>query len=176
MWMDDLCSEDGQRVYDKKDCCVVSRRQKHLYVMNFFCEQINHTRTAAHAHSQSSLKCRLPNGISFYVFGRCFCKAETRACETLRSCAKRLRGLAFISSDPVWCAWGWSCFNQKFVFGGLELLHAENSLKNDWSKFKLLCKKAESLRFIQTAPQVVLSKYTATSLIKLHALVAYFRI
>jgi len=23
--MDDLCSEDGQRVYDKKDCWVVSR-------------------------------------------------------------------------------------------------------------------------------------------------------
>jgi len=21
--MDDLCSEDGQRVYDNKDCCVV---------------------------------------------------------------------------------------------------------------------------------------------------------
>jgi len=23
--MGDLCSEDGQRVYDKKECCVVSR-------------------------------------------------------------------------------------------------------------------------------------------------------
>jgi len=23
--MDDLCSENGQRIYDKKDCCVVSR-------------------------------------------------------------------------------------------------------------------------------------------------------
>jgi len=41
-----------------------------------------------------SLKCRLPNRNSFDVFDRCFCKVETRACETLRSCAKRLGGLA----------------------------------------------------------------------------------
>ena len=42
----------------------------------------------------TGLKCRLPNRISFGVFDRCFCKVETRACETLRSCAMRLRGLA----------------------------------------------------------------------------------
>ena len=42
----------------------------------------------------TDLKCKLPNRISFDVFGRCFCKVETRLCETLRSCAMRLRGLA----------------------------------------------------------------------------------
>ena len=42
----------------------------------------------------SELKCRLPNRISFDVFDRSFCKFEARACETLRSCAKRLGGLA----------------------------------------------------------------------------------
>jgi len=41
-----------------------------------------------------SLKCRLPNRISFDVFGRCFCKVETKARATLRSCAKHLGGLA----------------------------------------------------------------------------------
>jgi len=29
--MDDLRGEDGQRVYDKKDFCVVSRKQKDLF-------------------------------------------------------------------------------------------------------------------------------------------------
>ena len=38
----------------------------------------------------TGLKCRLPNRISFDVFDRCFCKVATRACETLRICAKRL--------------------------------------------------------------------------------------
>jgi len=42
----------------------------------------------------TGLKCRLPNRISFDIFDRCFCKVETRACETPRICAKRLRGLA----------------------------------------------------------------------------------
>jgi len=45
-------------------------------------------------HSQLPLKCRLSNRISFDLFYRCICKVETRACETLRSCAKRLGGLA----------------------------------------------------------------------------------
>ena len=55
-------------------------------------EQINHIGTTIqHGHLQSSLKCRLPNRISF---DRCFCKVKTRACETLRSCAQRLGGLA----------------------------------------------------------------------------------
>ena len=30
----------------------------------------------------------------FWLFDRCFCNVETRACETLRSCAKRLGGVA----------------------------------------------------------------------------------
>jgi len=51
------------------------------------------------------LKCWLPNCISFDVFDRCFCKVETRACETLRISAEAFReprgddyaqGLAFI--------------------------------------------------------------------------------
>ena len=96
--MDDLCSEDGQRVYDKKDCCVVSRLQKYRFLWyNFLFEQINQMRTTVqctvHVHPQLSLKCRLPNRNSFDVFDRCFCKDETRACETLRSCTKRLMGL-----------------------------------------------------------------------------------
>jgi len=57
-------------------------------------EQINRIRTAVHGHPQLSLKCRLSNRVSFDVFDQCFCKVETRVRETLRSCAKRLRGLA----------------------------------------------------------------------------------
>jgi len=55
-------------------------------------EQIKHIRTAVHSQP-NSLKCKLPNRISFNVFDRCFCKVETRACETQRSCANRLGGL-----------------------------------------------------------------------------------
>jgi len=44
-------------------------------------------------HPQLSLKCRLPNCISFDVFDRCFCKVETRACEMLLGFAEQLRGL-----------------------------------------------------------------------------------
>jgi len=40
------------------------------------------------------LKCRLPNRISFDFVDRCFCRVETRACKTLRSCAMRLGVLA----------------------------------------------------------------------------------
>jgi len=50
-------------------------------------------RSAVHDHPQLFLKCRLPNRITVEVFDRCFCKVETRACETLHSCAKRLGGL-----------------------------------------------------------------------------------
>jgi len=57
-------------------------------------EQINHKGTAVRGHPQLSLKCRLSNRISVDVFDRCFYKVETRACETPRSCAQRLRGLA----------------------------------------------------------------------------------
>jgi len=38
--------------------------------------------------------CQIVGPISFNVFDRCLCKIETRACETLRSCTKRLGGLA----------------------------------------------------------------------------------
>ena len=55
---------------------------------------VNHIRTAVHDHPQLSLKCRLPNRISFDVFDRCFCKVDTMVCETLLSCAKRLGDLA----------------------------------------------------------------------------------
>jgi len=62
---------------------------------------INHTRTAVYDHPQLSLKCRLPNPISFDVFDRCFCKVATWVCETLFSCAERLGGLALIQSGPA---------------------------------------------------------------------------
>jgi len=58
----------------------------------FMFEQINHMQTTVHGHPHLSLMCRLSNRISFNVLDRCFCKVETRPCETLRSCAKRLRG------------------------------------------------------------------------------------
>jgi len=57
-------------------------------------EQINHIGTAVHGHPQLSLKWRLPNRIRFDVFDPCFCKVQTRACETPCSCAQRLGGLA----------------------------------------------------------------------------------
>ena len=38
--MDDLCREDGQKVYDRKDCCLVSRQQKLRFLWyNFVFEQ-----------------------------------------------------------------------------------------------------------------------------------------
>jgi len=53
------------------------------------------THEPLHVVTQLSLQCWLPvaNRISF---DRCFCKVETRASETRRSCAKRLGGLASI--------------------------------------------------------------------------------
>jgi len=40
MSMDDLCREDGQKVYDRKDCCLVSRQQKLRFLWyNFVFEQ-----------------------------------------------------------------------------------------------------------------------------------------
>jgi len=54
----------------------------------------NHIRTTVHDHPQLSLRCRLPNHINFDVFDRCFCKVETRVCEALLSCVKRLGDLA----------------------------------------------------------------------------------
>jgi len=41
---------------------------------NFLSEQIKHIRTGIHGHPQLSLKCRLPNRISFDVFDRCSAK------------------------------------------------------------------------------------------------------
>jgi len=39
-------------------------------------EQINHIRTTVHGHPQLSLKCRLPNRISFDVFTGVFAKLK----------------------------------------------------------------------------------------------------
>ena len=65
MWMDNLCSEDGQRVYDKKDCCVVSQQQKDRFSWyTFLFAQISYIRTAVLGHSRLSLKCKLPNQFS----------------------------------------------------------------------------------------------------------------
>jgi len=81
----------------KRWLCIVSHC--HGSKKMFFCdklpfEQINHIRTAVRSDTRLSLKCRLPNRITFDVCDRCFCKVETRACETLPSCAKRIGGLA----------------------------------------------------------------------------------
>jgi len=43
-----------------------------------------------------------------------------------------------------------------FLFGSA-ILHANNPLKNVSSEFVLICKKAAPFRFIQPAPQLVLS-------------------
>jgi len=65
-------------------------------------EQINHILKSPFIVTPNwSLKCRLPNRISFDVFRRCFCKVETTACETLRSSAQRLDGLAVTSLPGV---------------------------------------------------------------------------
>ena len=50
---------------------------------------VNDMRTAVHNNAHLSLTCRLPNHICFDVFDRCFCKVETRVCETLLSRVKR---------------------------------------------------------------------------------------
>ena len=63
-------------------------------------EQINHIGTAVHGHPQLSLKCRLKNRIRFDVFDRCFCKGETRACETLRSCGQHYAGVLAVTTLP----------------------------------------------------------------------------
>jgi len=64
--MDDLCSEDRQRVYDKKRLlCSITVAKITFFVINFLFEQINHIRTAVVVHPQLSLNCRLPNRISF---------------------------------------------------------------------------------------------------------------
>ena len=64
--MDDFCSEDRQRVYDKKRLlCSIMVANITFFVINFLFEQINHIRTAVHVHPQLSLNCRLPNRISF---------------------------------------------------------------------------------------------------------------
>jgi len=92
--MDDLCSEDGQRVYllvwQKRWLCSVPEQKDRFFWYNFLFEQIIHIRTAVHGHPQLSLKCKLPNRIWFDVFDRCFLKGGTRECETLNNCAKRL--------------------------------------------------------------------------------------
>jgi len=63
--MDNLCSEDGQRVYDKKYYCVASRQQKDRFLSyNLLFQQTKYMRTAVHGHPQLALKCRLPNRIS----------------------------------------------------------------------------------------------------------------
>ena len=62
--------------------------------LNKLFKLVNHIRATIHGHPQLFLKHKLPNRICFGVFDRCFCKVETRACETLLSCAKRLGGLA----------------------------------------------------------------------------------
>jgi len=69
----------------------MSELQSHQYHCMFEqTELVNHIRIAVHDHPQLSLECRLSNRIGFDVFDRCFCKVETRVCEALLSCAKRL--------------------------------------------------------------------------------------
>jgi len=52
MQMGDLCSEDGQRVCDKKIVVWCHRSKKIVFCVNFLFEHINHIRTAAHGHPQ----------------------------------------------------------------------------------------------------------------------------
>ena len=52
MWMDDLCSEDGRRVYDKERllCSVMVAKKSFFLWYNFLFEQMNHIRTAVYGH------------------------------------------------------------------------------------------------------------------------------
>jgi len=75
-------------------------------------EQIKHIRTVVHSQP-NSLKCKLANRISFNVFDRCFCRVETKSCEKLRICAKRLGGLA-VTILP----WASRSFNPALVTPG----------------------------------------------------------
>jgi len=104
--MDDLCCEAGQRVYDKKGCCVVSQKDRFLWY-NFLFKQINHRGnwdwsctavrkiTTFEQPDMLNPSCfwSVGNTSSFDIFDQCFCKVETRACESLRSFTKRLGGL-----------------------------------------------------------------------------------
>ena len=94
VWMDDLCSEGGQRVYDKKRCCTVSRYQNdHFLWYNVMFEQISHVRTTVRGHPQLS-EVQAAKSFQFWCFWPVLRKVEMRACETLRSWAERLGGLA----------------------------------------------------------------------------------
>jgi len=94
----------SQSLWQKIWLCSVTSAKTSFLWYNFLFEQTNHIRTAVHRHPQLSLKCRLPNRISVDVFDWCFCKVETRACETLRSCAKRLGGLEVTTLPGASCS------------------------------------------------------------------------
>jgi len=90
---------------------IVTRRHN-IAKRSFFCDTTFCLKTLTTyeplrmviGHAQLSLKCRLPNRISFDVFYPWMCKVETRACETLRSCDKRLGGLA-VTTSPGASRW-----------------------------------------------------------------------
>jgi len=100
MWIDHLCREDNQRLRESMTKTIVVRYHGSKSIVFFVIQLSVWTNLTTHqpphmiGHPQLSLKCRLPNCISFDVFDRCFCKVETRACETLLGFAKRLGGLA----------------------------------------------------------------------------------
>ena len=84
--MDDLCSEDGRRAYEKKIllCGVTVAKRSFFVIYNFLFGQM------MTPNCLWSVGCQI---VSVGVFDRCFWKVETRACETLRSCAKRFGDL-----------------------------------------------------------------------------------
>ena len=90
-----ICAVQLVREYDKKDCFFVIQRF------------LNWLTTYAPPYQDTpnclwSAACQIVSILTF--IDRCFCKVETRACETLRSCAKRLGGLAVTTLPGASCS------------------------------------------------------------------------
>jgi len=68
--VDELCSEDGQSIYDNKIVAYSVTVAKRSFVCDttFYLNKLNHMRYAVHGHPQLFLKFGLPNRIGFDVF------------------------------------------------------------------------------------------------------------
>ena len=88
-------------LFCKKLLCSVTVTQQSIllwYNLTFCLNNLRWSHTAAFWHDPSRL-CKLRNRISFDIFDSCLGKVETRACVTLRSCAKRL-GVPAVTTLP----------------------------------------------------------------------------
>ena len=70
---------------------------------------------------------------------------------------RAVRNIALLHNTPLRGALGLIMSRPSMFLFGSAILHANNPLKNVSTEFVLLCKKAQPLHFIQSAPQLVLS-------------------